>query len=78
MKNKINLHFIFVLIAAVLWGTAGVFVKSAVSLGIKEMQIVFFRALISALVYAALIFQAYRHVHHGREQLLACQAFCLT
>ena len=55
MKNKINLHFIFVLIAAVLWGTAGVFVKSAVSLGIKEMQIVFFRALISALVYAALI-----------------------
>ena len=56
MKNKINLHFLFVLIAAAFWGAAGVFVKSAVSLGIKEMQIVFFRALLSALIYAAFIF----------------------
>ncbi len=55
MKLKINLHFVFVLIAASLWGAAGVFVKGVTAVGITEMQIVFFRALFSAAILGIII-----------------------
>ncbi len=50
MKNKFNLHFLFVLAAAALWGMAGIFVRTVAHSGIKEMQIVFFRAFFSSLI----------------------------
>ena len=55
MNFKLNLHFIYVLIAAALWGGAGIFVKAAGQYGIKEMQIVFFRALFSAIILGSII-----------------------
>ncbi len=55
MKNKINIHFLFVLIAAALWGAAGVFVKAVGNYGIKEMQIVFFRAFLSSAALGVII-----------------------
>ncbi len=53
--SKRNLYFIYVIIAAGLWGTAGIFVKNAVALGVREMQIVFFRGLFSAIILGAVI-----------------------
>lgn len=55
MKNKINMHFLFVLIAAALWGAAGVFVKAVGNSDITEMQIVFFRAFFSSAVLGIII-----------------------
>lgn len=55
MKSKINIHFLLVLIAAALWGVAGIFVKAVGNFGIKEMQIVFFRAIFSSLVLGIII-----------------------
>lgn len=49
------MHFLFVLLAAIMWGGAGVFVKLAAVYGIKEMQIVFFRAFFSAIILGAII-----------------------
>lgn len=51
MRNsKINIHFILILIAAMLWGTAGIFVRSAEGYELSEMQLVFGRAVITALI----------------------------
>lgn len=55
MKSKINVHFLFVLIAAVLWGTAGIFVRSIEKTRIEEMQIVLARALFTSLVLGVAI-----------------------
>ena len=55
MNKKFNMHFLFVLIAAAMWGGAGVFVKLAAVCGIKEMQIVFFRAFFSAIILGFVI-----------------------
>lgn len=56
LKIKFNIHFLLVLIAAAMWGAAGVFVKLASSSNVKEMQIVFFRAFFSSIILAAVIF----------------------
>lgn len=54
MKNfKINIHFILILIAATLWGTAGIFVRSAKAF--SEMQLVFGRAVFTALIVGLII-----------------------
>ena len=51
MKNlKINVYFIFIIIAAALWGTAGIFVEAAKAYSISEIQIVFGRATITAVL----------------------------
>jgi len=55
MKQKINLHFLYVLIAASLWGAAGIFVRALNRCGIFEMQIVFGRAFITALIIGIVI-----------------------
>lgn len=55
LTKKINMHFLYVLIAAAMWGGAGIFVKFAAVCGIKEMQIVFFRAFFSAIILAIVI-----------------------
>lgn len=41
---------IFILAAGLLWGTIGIFVRSLNELGLEAMQIVFIRALITAVV----------------------------
>lgn len=50
MKNKLNRHFLCVFTAASLWGAAGIFVRNVSDSGIKEMQMVFFRALFSFVI----------------------------
>ena len=55
MVRKSNIHFIYVLSAAMLWGTAGIFVRT-VQNDIKEMQLVLCRAVFSALFFGAVIF----------------------
>lgn len=56
MLIKKRLHSIFILCAAVLWGTSGIYVRSAEKLGLNEMEIVMFRGLFSvALLFVYLI-----------------------
>lgn len=54
MTRKVNIHFIYVLLAAVLWGTAGVFVR-AVENEIEQMQLVLCRATFSFLTFGLII-----------------------
>ncbi len=56
MKKHINIHFIFVLLAAALWGTAGLFVRTVNKFNYSEMQTVFWRAALSALILAVIVF----------------------
>ena len=53
--SKINIHFIFVILAAVLWGTAGIFIRTLEATPISQMQIVFARALFTSLLLAIII-----------------------
>ena len=55
MKASINFHFILIFLAAALWGTAGLFVRTAGNYGLSEMQLVFFRTLFSALVLGIIL-----------------------
>ncbi|MBO5020548.1 MAG: DMT family transporter, partial [Clostridia bacterium] len=49
-KKRINVYFIFILIAASLWGTAGIFVRTAEKYAVSQMQLVFGRAILTALL----------------------------
>lgn len=53
---KINKYSIYVLLAAVLWGSAGIFVRSATDVALTEMQLVFGRAILTSLILAVIIF----------------------
>ena len=44
---------LFILAAGIMWGTIGIFVRSLNELGLEAMQIVFIRALITAIVILA-------------------------
>ena len=55
MQKKLNLHFCLVLLAAIMWGFAGVFVRTAKKMQIGEMELVFLRAVVSALILFILI-----------------------
>lgn len=54
MLKKINIHFIYVLLAAILWGTAGIFVRN-VEDNVKQMELVLCRAVFSTLVFGIMI-----------------------
>ncbi len=54
MKTKINILFLFVLLAASLWGMAGIFVRNLGD-AISEMQTVLGRAFFSALILGIII-----------------------
>jgi len=54
MTKKINLHFISVLLAAVFWGMAGLFVRN-VEGQIGEMQLAFCRSLFSSVILTVII-----------------------
>ncbi len=52
---KINKYYIYVLLAAVLWGTAGIYVRGATDVKLSEMQLVFARSLFTSLILFAII-----------------------
>ncbi len=54
MSKKFNMHFIYVLLAAVLWGTAGVFVRT-VENDVKQMELVLCRAFFSTIIFGIII-----------------------
>lgn len=55
MKISVNKYSLFVLLAAFFWGTAGIFVREAEGVAIKEMQLVFGRTFFTALILGILI-----------------------
>ena len=55
MKIRINKHFMLIFLAAVLWGMAGIFVRNCENDGLQKAQIVFGRALGTALMIGLLI-----------------------
>ncbi len=55
MKARINYHFLLIFLAAALWGTAGLFVRTAGKYGLTEMQLVFLRTFFSALVLGIIL-----------------------
>lgn len=55
MKTRINYHFLLIFLAASLWGTAGLFVRTAGKYGLNEMQLVFLRTFFSALVLGIIL-----------------------
>lgn len=55
MKFRLSIHFVFVLIAAALWGTAGIFIRSIEGDNVSQTQIVLMRSLFSSLVLGAVI-----------------------
>ncbi len=50
MKSRVNIHFIFIMLAAVLWGTSGIFVRTAQKFSMSQMEIVFCRAFFTAII----------------------------
>jgi len=54
MHKHINLHIFSVFLAAVFWGIAGIFVRNLEG-ELEQMQMVFWRAAISAIVFGAII-----------------------
>ncbi len=55
MNKKISIHFLAVLLAACLWGTAGLFVRTLQETEFSQMQMVFGRTVISALLLGIII-----------------------
>ena len=55
MKTRVNLHFLLILLAASLWGTAGIFVRTAGKYGLGEMQLVMLRTLFTALILGIIL-----------------------
>lgn len=56
MKNKINIHFIYILLAAAFWGIAGIYVRILEKTAFSQMGIVFGRSFFTAIVLALFIF----------------------
>lgn len=55
MKNKINIHFMYILISAILWGIAGIFVRTLSSSSLSQMGIVFGRSFFTAVILGVVI-----------------------
>lgn len=54
MSKKINIHIICVVLAASFWGIAGIFVRNLEGV-LEQMQMVFWRTVISALIFGVII-----------------------
>lgn len=50
VKNKSGISAAFIVTAASLWGTAGIFVRTLSGYGIGEMQLVLYRVFVAALI----------------------------
>lgn len=55
MKTKINIHFIFILLSAILWGVAGIFVRTLQAFEFTQMQTVFGRSFLSAVILGFIV-----------------------
>lgn len=55
MNKKLNFNFIFILLAASLWGTSGIFIRNLKIYNITEMQTVFWRGIISSAIFAVIM-----------------------
>jgi len=55
LKKSLNIYLIFVLVAAFLWGTAGVYVHNLTLLSVLEMEVVFGRALFTSIIIGLII-----------------------
>lgn len=55
MRISVNKFSFYVVLAAFFWGTAGIFVREAASVEIKEMQLVFGRTFFTTLIMALVI-----------------------
>lgn len=55
MKISVNKFSVYVILAACFWGTAGIFVREAACVEIKEMQLVFGRTFFTTLIMALII-----------------------
>lgn len=53
--KKLNIHSLCILLAAILWGTAGLFVRTLQDFEFTQMQLVFARAFVSALLLGIII-----------------------
>ncbi len=56
MKSKINIHLIYILLAASFWGIAGIYVRILEKTSFSQMGIVFGRSFFTAIVLAFFIF----------------------
>lgn len=54
MKSKINIHFIYILLSAIFWGIAGIFVRT-LNTELSPMGIVFGRSFFTAIILGAVI-----------------------
>lgn len=54
MKSKINIHFIYILLSAIFWGIAGIFVRT-LNTELSPMAIVFGRSFFTAIILGAVI-----------------------
>ena len=55
MRSKVNFSVLAVLLAGVFWGTAGIYVRTLEKYEIGQMQLVLFRALFSAIIFAFIV-----------------------
>jgi len=55
MKGKINIHFLYILLSAMFWGIAGIYVRTLQSTAISQMGIVFGRSFFTAIILAVFI-----------------------
>ncbi|MBR7133157.1 MAG: 4-(cytidine 5'-diphospho)-2-C-methyl-D-erythritol kinase [Clostridia bacterium] len=53
--KKLNIHSLCILLAAILWGTAGLFVRTLQGFAFDPMQLVFARAVVSSLLLGIII-----------------------
>ena len=56
MNKKINIHFIYILLSAMFWGIAGIYVRTLGQTGLSQIGIVFGRALVTSLLLTVFIF----------------------
>lgn len=54
MKSKINIHFIYILLSAIFWGIAGIFVRT-LNTELSPMAIVFGRSFFTSIILGAVI-----------------------
>ena len=78
MNKRVNIHFIFIMLAASLWGTAGIFVRAAQKFNMSQMEIVFCRAFFTSLIIGLIICFIKRDLTLFKVKLKDIWLFMLT
>lgn len=55
MHKKINIHFIYILLSAIFWGIAGIYVRTLEETALSQMGIVFGRSFFTAIILVVFI-----------------------